>query len=417
MKNKIILFIALFCNTVVFAQWNSQSSGTVENLNEVIFQNDNTGYICGNSGVILKTTNAGSNWGVLNSAVSSDLTSISINPGNNNYVLAVGKTSKLLLTTNAGSNWTNIPVTPVDFMKVRHADIFNAYICGTQGRVLFSSTAGATWNIVPVAGVDTLFALAVLSPTTAVVAGEGADKIYRTTNSGVNWTVSPTGVSSLRTVRDLFFQGPLTGYALVNSGEILKTVNGGVTWFSYGTVFGSAVNAYRLFIVGSEAYMSVKSGSQGAIIKNYEAGSGMFWYQQETSFVLFGAPSFMFTSAATGYAVSGIGNIYKTTNSGGSPIGITNTSSEIPEKFSLSQNYPNPFNPETNIEFAVPYQSHVKLAIYDNIGREVSLLADEFLSAGVYKVNFNAGNLTSGVYFYRLMTKESSLTKKMMLIK
>ena len=97
--------------------------------------------------------------------------------------------------------------------------------------------------------------------------------------------------------------------------------------------------------------------------------------------------------------------------------GVNILSNEIPSKFSLSQNYPNPFNPNTNIEFALPEKSFVKLKVFDFLGREVSELVNENLSAGIYRYNFNGINLASGMYFYKLETEKFSETKKMILVK
>jgi hypothetical protein len=90
----------------------------------------------------------------------------------------------------------------------------------------------------------------------------------------------------------------------------------------------------------------------------------------------------------------------------------------------LFQNYPNPFNPITTIKFDLPKNSYVKLIVYDLLGREVSLLVNEELKASSYAVDFDASALSSGVYFYRLITidnygKTSSFvdTKKMVVSK
>lgn len=98
-------------------------------------------------------------------------------------------------------------------------------------------------------------------------------------------------------------------------------------------------------------------------------------------------------------------------------IGIIKISNEVPNGFKLSQNYPNPFNPETNIEFAIPTNSNIKLTIYDASGREIAVLANRKLEAGTYKVNWNADNLPSGVYFYKLQSEKYFETKKMVLVK
>jgi len=92
--------------------------------------------------------------------------------------------------------------------------------------------------------------------------------------------------------------------------------------------------------------------------------------------------------------------------------------SDIPEQFSLSQNYPNPFNPGTVIPFTLSEQSRVQIKIYDVTGRMVATILDEERPAGFYRdVQFNAGNLASGLYFYQLITDQRVLSRKMMLIK
>lgn len=95
----------------------------------------------------------------------------------------------------------------------------------------------------------------------------------------------------------------------------------------------------------------------------------------------------------------------------------------IAGSFSLKQNYPNPFNPNTNIEFTLANSSFVTLKVYDIMGREVSNLVKGDLRQGTYKVDFNALNMPSGAYFYKLNAVESisgkiySETKSMMLVK
>lgn len=96
---------------------------------------------------------------------------------------------------------------------------------------------------------------------------------------------------------------------------------------------------------------------------------------------------------------------------------ISLSSKELPSNYILTQNYPNPFNPTTKIKFGLPERSIVKLAVYDILGREVSTLVNQELEAGYHEVKFNAGNLSSGVYFYQLRSGLFVETKKLTLIK
>jgi len=88
-----------------------------------------------------------------------------------------------------------------------------------------------------------------------------------------------------------------------------------------------------------------------------------------------------------------------------------------PIEFSLNQNYPNPFNPSTKIAYSVPVAGNVKLAVYNLLGQEVSTLVDGFKEAGNYELNFDASNLTSGTYIYKIETAQFTQARKMMLTK
>jgi endo-1,4-beta-xylanase len=85
--------------------------------------------------------------------------------------------------------------------------------------------------------------------------------------------------------------------------------------------------------------------------------------------------------------------------------------------FQLSNNYPNPFNPSTTINFSLPKNGKVKLSVYNIIGQEVAIILNKDMNAGNHKVTFNGSNLSSGLYFYKLLTGENVSVKKMMLIK
>mgnify|MGYP001268931624 CR=1 FL=1 len=85
--------------------------------------------------------------------------------------------------------------------------------------------------------------------------------------------------------------------------------------------------------------------------------------------------------------------------------------------YHVSNNYPNPFNPQTTIKYTLPYTSKVQITIYDILGREVKKLVDEVEDEGNYTVNFNAGNLSSGIYFYSFRANSYTQIKKMLLLK
>lgn len=99
------------------------------------------------------------------------------------------------------------------------------------------------------------------------------------------------------------------------------------------------------------------------------------------------------------------------------PKGTVTSESEIPTQFRLLQNYPNPFNPETNIKFELPSDQHVKIVIYDMLGREVSRITDEFFGAGIHKIKYKADGLSAGIYVYVMEAGGFKDMKKLIYLK
>jgi hypothetical protein len=205
-----------------------------------------------------------------------------------------------------------------------------------------------------------------------------------------------------------------TGYAVgakpdtngTYSAIAVKTTNAGASWFPLNlSAHGPA--DYLSFLNDNEGWVTT---SEGYIW--HTGDGGITWqlqsYQQGTALCI------QFVDARTGYA-SFFNSIFKTTTGG--VIGITPVSSGIPKAFILHQNYPNPFNPVTNIEFELPKSGVVKITLYDILGSEVDVMANEYLSAGSYKYDYDASKLSSGIYFYRLEAGEFNAVKKMILIK
>ena len=130
---------------------------------------------------------------------------------------------------------------------------------------------------------------------------------------------------------------------------------------------------------------------------------------------------------------SGMGLVYKDMDSeapkvlisaiiDGDTLGtLVNVEKEIittkPSDFALSQNYPNPFNPSTTIKYQIPNDGMVSLRIYDVTGQEVKTLVNQAQSRGRYEVNFDASNLSSGVYFYRIQSGSFTKSMKMIILK
>jgi len=94
----------------------------------------------------------------------------------------------------------------------------------------------------------------------------------------------------------------------------------------------------------------------------------------------------------------------------------------VPAEISLEQNYPNPFNPTTTIKYSISsspanYNQKIKLVIYDMLGNEISTLVDKLHGPNTYEINFDGSTISSGIYYYRLITSNKIITNKMVLLK
>jgi hypothetical protein len=131
----------------------------------------------------------------------------------------------------------------------------------------------------------------------------------------------------------------------------------------------------------------------------------------------------MFLNDQTGWLCGPNGIILKTTTGGTTSV-FDELVIKVPETHLLAQNYPNPFNPSTTIKYTIPSVtlssvegSRVQLKIFDILGNEITTLVDEYKPAGTYEVEFDASNLSSGIYFYRLQAVGFIETKKMILLR
>lgn len=105
-----------------------------------------------------------------------------------------------------------------------------------------------------------------------------------------------------------------------------------------------------------------------------------------------------------------------------STVAMSAVSNNLPKAFGLDQNYPNPFNPTTKLSFALPRDAHVRMTVFNVLGQEVRTLVDKEMTAGTHDVtwdgrNGDGGQVSSGIYFYRINADNFSATKKMMMLK
>lgn len=227
-----------------------------------------------------------------------------------------------------------------------------------------------------------------------------------TTNGGVNWSVN--NLPQTNDVNKACMLSDGYGYILCDSGMILKSNNFGENWFIHNP---SNENNYKtiFFLDNSRGYAITASDMLAAT-----STGGESWSLHDVCIPAISLNEVQFIDPLNGY-ISGNGVFMKTTDGG---LTFVNTQELTnPESFSLFQNYPNPFNPVTNIKFEIPEKGFVKLLVFDLLGREITALVNQQILPGSYTVNWDASNFPSGVYFYTLVTSDYTLTRKMVLLK
>lgn len=412
MKTKsILIFIILFAAHLANAQWSEQVSPVTSVLYSVSAADNNNVWVCGASGVVLKTTNGGVNWVSANFPISG-LPLYNIWAIDANTVVAAGSNANTAVwrTTNAGASWNQVFTQSGGYINgiMQRAAPNKLLIVGNPvgGRwsIWKSDDNGATWDstgfYLPQAGSETGFnnSLVLLS-TFGAWFGTNNTHVYKRLDTSY-FTEITLGLASSTAVWFNDGQNGMTG-----GTSLLNTTNGGTLWTPLaapgtGTILGiTGAGTNWWYARGSSIYFSNNNGLTWSIDFNAPAGT----YNH-------------ITTSRTG------GHLWAVRSNGGisisiGPNGIQPVSNEIPAKFSLSQNYPNPFNPGTKIKFEVPKSSFIRLTVYDADGKEAARLVNEQLPAGVYSVDWNAGNSASGVYFYKLEGNGFTDVKKMVMVK
>ncbi len=187
---------------------------------------------------------------------------------------------------------------------------------------------------------------------------------------------------------------------LVNgdSLQVLDELNGNVLW----KFKSSAVIKRPPVISNNYVFLSTTSRALGIDINTHNE---VWTYPETGEFVV--ADNHLFLSTSDGHLIC----------FDEAPVSVKDEERALPLEFDLMQNFPNPFNPSTTIEYVLPKKSHVKIEIYNQLGELVRILVNSEKSAGYHTISWNAVNVSSGVYFCRIITEGYSKTRKMMLLK
>jgi hypothetical protein len=392
--------------------WQQQNSGTNNDLWSVSFINTTTGWAAGNNGIIVKTTDGGEVWLQKQSGNTNELFSIFFIDENTGW--AAGREGTILKSTDGGEDWQPQVTNTINvFRSVYFVDSNTGWAVGQNGTILKSTNGGENWQTQTSGITDYLYEVYFADNNNGWVGCQDDGNILRTTNGGTNWQLVTTPSQS--SIYSIFFIDPSTGWISTSDAEIYKSTDGGTSWFEqyHDQSLQYLVFTDNCFLNSNEGWVV---GSYGKIISTSDGGNS---WEEQTSGVSSYLTSVDFVDHDNGWVVGKEGMILKSFP--GNVTEIDGNESEInantPSEFALFENYPNPFNPVTTISFQIPKSCCVSLKIYDVIGTEIATLVSENLPAGKYEYNWDASNLASGVYFYRLQGENFTSTKKMVLLR
>jgi hypothetical protein len=189
-------------------------------------------------------------------------------------------------------------------------------------------------------------------------------------------------------------------------------MNGSLSTYTYdaqGNMVNVLVQSWLKSLWANSYQTTYTYDSHGNLIVGYNNNwVNSSWVQSDNQFTITFYDGSTFT--LTGYKITISYSLLNITD-------VSSNKKNAATEYSLSQNYPNPFNPSTTISFRLPSKSFVSLKIFDLIGREVATIVSEEMSAGSYSQQWNAFNISSGIYFYRLQAGTYLETKKLILLK
>jgi photosystem II stability/assembly factor-like uncharacterized protein len=436
---------------------------------------NNNGFISGTNSAIYKTTNGGVSWdsvaatGLPAGATFRKIDFVSANVG---WVFAGAPstlTNFIYKTTDGGLTWTaqSHGISAASNGQVYGANMLNendGFLCTWQPRPYRTTDGGATW--VMQTTVDAyggfLYDIKMVDTSFGYMSG-GAGRLYKTTNGGLLWDTLtvPSRTYSFNTLELLDAN---TVAVFGGTGVFFITIDGGLTWVSQNTsgatLNGShfsknnITNQYAFFTAGANGYIlkntitpipvelaslsaSVNGNSVSLVwTTSSEVNNQGFEVERRSSSSDWQKISYIegkgTTASTTEYRFSDsdlkdgkYSYRLRQIDLDGSFTYSPSIEVEVgtPVTFTLSQNYPNPFNPTTSIKYSIAEQSKVTLNVFNLIGEKVAVLVNTQQDAGYHQINFNAGNLSSGVYFFTINAeslnsgKKYNETKKMMLLK
>ena len=427
----------------------------------ISFVNNKICIVGGGGGIVLSEDN-GETWELIPSIVNSTLYDIDLLP--NGTIVAAGFYGAVLKSVDKGYTWTSSYVSDKNVCTtIRSIHFLNENIGYTtqRNRIVSKTTdGGATWKqIMPDTSVNgyTNWDVQFIDENSGFVVGENgnAGAFYKTENGGESWSLNRTSFGTL--LKALCFFDKNNGVVVGEGSVVSYTSNGGTDWtaatlnnmpsgkYDFEKVefinnsFGIAAGEQLIKTVdGGKTWEYVPVTDLSKKIKGIAIVNELIWYLAGDKYLLVtedGGATWrdvvdlnIVTARQTydvmvdrkGYTwlACGASEIYK----GVPTVDVKLVDNNLPNKFMLQANYPNPFNPSTKIKYSIPLDvnseaSIVTLKVYNLLGEEVATLVNKAQQSGTYEVEFNASELTSGVYIYSLQNAGFSQSRKMLLIK
>lgn len=384
------LFFFLLVTQICFGQWIHQNSGTNYTLSGSYFLNSDVGWVVGESGTILKTTNGGIDWTSQSSGTTAHLSKVHFVNETTGWIC--GSPGTILKTTNGGLNWLSQNSGTSDYLgDIYFADLNTGWIVGgdyTIWRTLILSTTDGGMNWIPqVNGYGPLlYDLFFIDSVTGWAVGDNSI-ILKTSDGGLNWLEQHQN-PSISGGLSVFFTDYASGWVVGWNGTIMRTSDGGTNWFIYsGNLNGETFD--DIFFVDSNNGWIVGGGFY-KMLKTTDGGDN--WYLENLPFSP-GLERIYFTDANTGWATGAYGTVLHTSN-GGVPVELIS--------FAATTN---------GNEVILNWSTATEL---NNLGFEIqrSIEAEEFFTVGFVNghgttteqnnYTYSDKNLENGKYYYRL---------------
>jgi photosystem II stability/assembly factor-like uncharacterized protein len=417
----IILF--LLCQRPVNAQgtWERVSVATTHSLNSICFTDSLTGWVAGDSGVILHTSDGGKNWNVQNSGTTNDIVSVFFLDRNRGWASSLNYTTVpygtvLLKTTNGGLDWTGAPYPENDIFItcILYRDTLNGWMGGKPHALVRTTNGGITWTE---ARIDTsvlaffpVLQIRFWDQNYGYACGgmfDIAGVIWRTSNGGDLWYAIDPSEAPADEVHELHLfdsthvmgagGDPDFGYGV----GMIRTADGGLSW----TYQELGIQGYALdldFRTPREAWAPL--GSRRLLICSFD--TGFTWTSIPTPDST-SITRITFPDSLHGYAAGQYGAVLRYRPNA---TGINQPSASTdPGGITLYQNYPNPFTSTTQIRFSIPDAINasvsIQIKVYNMFGEEVAVPARGIYQPGNYTISFNGEDLPPGIYSYRLIAE------------